>query len=320
MADGTSTVAATGDAGGGTGVGTGTATTDAGSTTATTTAATAAATTAMTDAAASAAATPPWHGDLDEDTIGWLHNKAWFGTDLAKADTRKGFPEMVRSMKGLESIVGRNNIALPKDAADKEGWNNLYAKLGRPADSAGYELKAGEGGDQGIADAFAKIAHEEGLSKAQVHALAPKWNAYAQERNAADKAAAETKFQSTSQGEFNALRQEWGEQSDHKFAAAQRAKEAFGLETEMMDKIERAVGTKAFLTLLSNVGAAVSEDAGPGGGMNHGGSVITKEGANARLKELQKDTAWLDRYQKGGVDEKDEFRKLTNVIANAGWR
>jgi hypothetical protein len=263
----------------------------------------------------------PWYGELSPDDIGWLQNKQYFGADPAKADVRKSFPGFVKAHRSMESLVGdpSSRVVIPKEGASKEDFDAFYSKLGRPADPTGYELKAGEGGDQKVADRFSALAHETGLTKQQVQALAPKWDAFAKETVAAREAAAEQQYQSTAAAEMEGLRTEWAGNYDAKCAAAQRAKVAFGLEPEVMNRIERAIGTKRFVSLLSDVGMSISEDRGAGQGEG-GLSVMTPEAARARLKELGNDKAWVAKYMANDAETVAEKRKIDNILANAAAR
>lgn len=272
--------------------------------------------TAAVESAAATAAASQWYSGLDQDSQGWLQNKQYFGPDLAKGDVGQGVLAMIKAHRGMESIMGKNRVAVPKDAADKEGWDAYYTAGGRPADPKGYELKAGDGGDQKIADRFTEIAHKHGLSKQQVQAMAPEWDAFAKETVAARQAVADQQYTANSQADLDGLKAEWGGQTDAKFAAAQRAKIAYGLAPETMNKIERAIGTKSFITLLSNIGANVSEDGGAGQGEN-GFAATTAVAARAKLNELRADKPWLAKYKAGGSEEVAEFRRLTKIIADA---
>jgi hypothetical protein len=262
------------------------------------------------------AAEAPWHGELTTEDIGWLQNKGWFGTELAKADTRKSFPAMVKANRGLETILGRNRIAAPKDAADTEGWNAFYAAGGRPASWQAYDLKAPEGGDQALTDAIAEMAHTEGLSTRQLNAMATKLSALGNERQAAQQAADDQAFNTNSHHELEGLRTEWGNGADAKFAAGQRAARTFGIDKAVMSKMERAIGTKTFLTVMANMGAAISEDAGAGGSSTHTGA-MTLEMAKARLGELSKDTAWQAKLQAGDADAVALKRQIDETMAAA---
>jgi hypothetical protein len=39
----------------------------------------------------------------------------------------------------------------------------------------------------------------------------------------------------------------------------------------------------------------------------------SQESAKARMAELRKDAAWVDRWSKGGVAEKEEYKKLLQI-------
>lgn len=257
----------------------------------------------------------PWYGsDLTPEDIGWLQTKAWYGLDIAKAKPADGFAAMVKSQRSLETVLGRNRLAVPKDAADTEGWNNVWSALGRPADPAGYELKAPEGGDQALTDSIAAMAFKHGLTKNQVQGMLPELTARANEAKAAAEAAAEQTYINNSSAEFETLRQSWGGQADAKMAAAQRAKVALGLEPAIMDKMERAIGTTQMLTMLSNVGMAFSEDSGAGHG-NQAFSAMTPEAARAKISELSKDSAWQEKYRAGDAEAVALKRQLDQALA-----
>lgn len=266
-------------------------------------------------APAAAAATPAWHSSFTPEDIGWLQNKQYFGADLAKADVGQGVLAMVKAHRGMESIMGRNRVALPKDDGDTEGWNQFYTAAGRPADAKAYGLKAPEGGSQEYMDGFAQIAHGEGLSTRQATNLATKWDAFAKEQMAGAKEAAEHRFTTQSAADMDAIRREWGAQFDPKMAAAQRAGHGFNISKETMGKIERAIGTKAMLDMMANIGAAVSEDSGAGGGSDGGTGHLTPEMASAQLAELKNDKPWLVKYQAGDKEAVALFRRLTEAKA-----
>jgi len=266
-------------------------------------------------AALNAAPPPPWHGALDEESIGWLQTKGWYGTDIGKADVGKGFPEMVKSYRSMESVLGRSRIAVPKDINDKEGWDAYYSAGGRPADWKGYDLKAGEGGDQTHLDTFAEIMHSEGLSTRQAHSLYQKVEERAKAISAARQAESEQAYANTSTADLEGLRKEWAGQADAKFGAAQRAKVASGLDDAVIDKIERAIGTKAMIGMFSVFGEAISEDRGAGGGSQPG--VVTPQQASARLAEMRGDKQWMAEYMAGDAEKVAEFNKMVEIKAKA---
>ncbi len=219
-----------------------------------------------------------WFASFDGETQGWLENKGWTAED--------GLTQMVRAHRSLESMMGRDKVVWPKDAQDKQAWSEIHRRMGVPQSWEDYGLaplgpdgKPDAAADRSYADGMAQVFHKLGIGKETASALATE---HAQIQAALTQADNES-FQRTSAQDFDTLRREWGGEADQRLAAAQRASRAFGLEPQAMGKIERAIGTRAMLTLLSDIGTAISEDRGTGTGGFGAGGWLTPEAANARL-------------------------------------
>jgi len=253
-----------------------------------------------------------WFAGLDGETQGWLENKGW------TADG--GLTQMVRAHRSLESMMGRDKVVWPKDAQDKTAWAEIHRRMGVPSRWEDYGLaplgsdgKPDGAADRSYADGMAQVFLKLGIGKETATALAGE---HAQ-LQAALVAADNESFQRSSAQEFDALRRDWGGEADQRLAAAQRASRAFGLEPAAMGKIERAIGTRAMLTLLSEIGTAISEDRGSGTG-GFGGGWLTPEAANARLVELRGDREWTKRYFAGDKSAIAEYDRLISAVANRG--
>ncbi len=85
-----------------------------------------------------------------------------------------------------------------------------------------------------------------------------------------------------------------------------------------MGKIERAIGTRSMLTLLAEIGTAISEDRGSGAGGFGSGGWLTPEAANARLVELRGDREWTRRYFAGDKSAIAEYDRLISAVASRG--
>jgi hypothetical protein len=264
---------------------------------------------AASDAAASsgnAAATPStsWYGGFDSETRGYLANKGWA--------TDKGPVEVVKAYRSLERMQRAEQVPWPKDANDKDGYDRIFNRLGRPKSWQEYGVKLPAGGNQDYAEHMQQAFHEAGLSTAQVQAISAKSNARVAElRQAADQA-----FRTQSASELNTVRKEWGQDADHNFPAAQRfavAAQSAGLDQAAMEKIERAIGTKAMMGLFAWAGRGLTEDRGPGGGQAFGR--LSPQMAQARLNDLKHDKGWTDRYLAGGATEKAEYDRLIGIVA-----
>ena len=245
-----------------------------------------------------------WYGGFDAETRGYLANKGWAND--------KGPAELVKSYRNLERMQRAEQVPWPKDANDKDGYDRIYARLGRPQSWQEYGVKLPAGGNQDYADTMLQAFHEAGLSSAQVQAISARSNARVAElRQAADQA-----FRTQSAAELDAVRQQWGPEADHNFAAAQRfavAAQSAGLDQAAMEKIERAIGTKAMMGLFAWAGRGLTEDRGPGGGQAFGR--MSPNMAQARLNDLKHDKAWTDRYLAGGAAEKAEYDRLIGIVA-----
>lgn len=254
--------------------------------------------------AASASPGTSWYGGFDAETRGYLANKGWAND--------KGPAELVKSYRNLERMQRAEQVPWPKDANDKDGYDRIFNRLGRPKSWQEYGVKLPAGGNQDYADFMQQAFHEAGLSTAQVQAISAKSNARVAElRERADQA-----FRTQSASELDAVRRQWGQDADHNFAAAQRfavAAQSAGLDQAAMEKIERAIGTKAMMGLFAWAGRGLTEDRGPGGGQAFGR--LSPQMAQARLNDLKHDKGWTDRYLAGGAAEKAEYDRLIGIVA-----
>ncbi|MDQ7246218.1 hypothetical protein [Dongia sedimenti] len=254
-----------------------------------------------------------WFASFDGETQGWLENKGWTAED--------GLTQMVRAHRSLESMMGRDKVVWPKDAQDKQAWAEIHRRMGVPSSWEDYGLaplgpdgKPDTMADRSYADGMAQVFHKLGIGKETAAALATEHATLQAALTAADNEA----FQRSSAQDFDALRREWGGEADTRLAAAQRASRAFGLEPATMGKIERAIGTRAMVSLLSEIGTAISEDRGTGTGGFGAGGWLTPEAANARLVELRGDKDWTRRYFAGDKSAIAEYDRLISAVANRG--
>ncbi|EPJ4491048.1 hypothetical protein PZW90_10145 [Klebsiella pneumoniae] len=70
---------------------------------------------------------------------------------------------------------------LPDDG-DEKGWQDLYAKLGRPEKIEDYGIKPPEGSDGAFLNTALSWMHESGLNKKQAETVINKFNEYAAEQ------------------------------------------------------------------------------------------------------------------------------------------
>ncbi|EIP99335.1 hypothetical protein OpiT1DRAFT_03849 [Opitutaceae bacterium TAV1] len=162
----------------------------------------------------------------------------------------------------LETMLGRDHVAIPTENAPPEEWSTFFAKVGRPEKPEGYEMKRPDGVPDEVwsddrAKAFAEEAHKLGLSKKQAHALV----AWQTAGVTAEIAAAQEKLAS----DTAALKAEWGADYDKNSIMAKHAIAKLAGADALNDS---ALTTHpVFVRIMAKVGAALFEGAGnlPGG-------------------------------------------------------
>ena len=248
----------------------------------------------------SQAAIRSWYAGFDRETQGYLQNKGWTHT--------QGPAELVKAYRNLERLNGVEKLPMPKDENDTEGWSRTYDRLGRPPSWQEYGIEVPVGGNHEYADHMAETFHRAGLSTRQVQMIAAESDRFA----AAAQAENDQAFANRSLSELNDTRREWGVDADRRFAAAQRAGIAFGIERSMMEQIERAIGTRSFLSLMARIGEGLTEDRGAGAGTS---GFMTPEAAQARLNDLKADSGWVKRYLGGDAGARADYDRLISVVA-----
>jgi hypothetical protein len=250
----------------------------------------------------------------DADQAEWLKTLPDDETRaLAKTKGWAAPGDVLKSYTALEKLLGGDKVVLPKGDDDKDGLDRIYKALGRPDAPDGYKLPVPEGQDGAFAGEAAKWFHDAGLSPKQATALAANWNGFAaQAQQAAAKA-----FDVKGAQDMGDLKTEWGDKFESNMEMARRATAQFGLSPAELGGMERAFGTKRFMTVLSKIGVGLAEDTFEGGAGRGNTFKTTPEAARARIEALKGDAAWQERWRKGGADEKAEWNRL-HAAANPG--
>jgi hypothetical protein len=229
--------------------------------------------------------TPPppggetWYGKagIAAEHHEWLGNKQFADPNL-----------LVASHRSLESLVGRQRLAVPSNAEDAEAYNALYKTLGRP-DKPEYALPKDSkiSGDE--LKFFNSVFHEAGLGQGQVEKVLTAYEKRAVELSTA----AETERANAERLQVEALDKEWGSAAEANKDIASRAFRALGIDEATADKIESAIGYQATMKLFHGIGSGMSEAAlkqdgnknQPGGG----GDSLGKAEGELKAKFADKD-------------------------------
>lgn len=194
------------------------------------------------------------HSLADED-VGYIQNKNW-----------KSPADLVNSYKNLEKFHGvpaEQLIKLPKDMNDPVALGDVYTRLGRPESPDKYDYQAPEGVsvDETRMTWAKDVAHKMGLNKQQFKALTDATIAYEGDIMKSW----EAEKTRANEAELVALKQEWGSGFQEREVLGQRAVRAFvdgtqEQKTEVLSKIEDAIGTAKMLKLFANIGMKMGED------------------------------------------------------------
>lgn len=263
---------------------------------------------AASDAAPAPAATSDqWWGKLENQDV-----RTW-----AEA---KGFKDpltAVESAYNLEKLLGFDKagrtLVMPGENATPEEIKAFNAKLGVPETVDGYKLPVPEGVDDSFAKTAAQWFHENGVPAKAAEQIATKWN----ETMAAQQAAADEQFSIQSEQEFKTWQAEQGAAAAQNTELAKRAASQFipaadsAERQAIMEKMERAMGTGAFMKMMASIGSGLSEHKVHTGG--DGGLTPTPAQAQQRINELRSNTEWAKSYVSGDKAKLNEMETLMKL-------
>ena len=229
---------------------------------------------------------------MRQELHGTLAAKGWDKVTAAE------FPNVaLEAYRGLESLIGRNRIAVPKDAGDVEAFNAIYSTLGRPPKADGYKL---EGLDPVYAKALApevkahylQAMYDAGIGEEQALKLFKANESQFLGAEAA-KLEAASKAEAT---QINALALDWGEKLDANKAIAQSAVRALGLDEKALGALETGLGYDGLYKFLHGIGTKFGEHGFVGKG-EPGGFGDSPQHARAEIDRLAHDKEFQVKLQ-----------------------
>lgn len=249
-------------------------------------------------------APPSWYAGFQNPEIrGYVETKGF--------QSPEALAESYRNLEKLRGVPADRLLSLP-DKPDAPEWDAVWARLGRPDKPDGYGLQVPDGQDRGFADRMSTVMHKLGISKAAADGLNAEWNAFIAE----EMQAAERDAQQADAADLATLRGEWGQKYNENVELGRRAGREFGLSEDDFSAVSRALGSRKTLQLFQRIGAKIGEperfDADGGSSPGFG---LTPEGARARLKQLQGDSAWATKYLNGDVAAKQEAERLSRIAS-----
>lgn len=259
----------------------------------------------------------PWYqgqAGVDSEMVGHWTSKGWHTKTPAEVAV-----EATRSWKEAERFVGMPKdeiVRLPKNPSP-EDLAGLYTRLGRPTEAKAYDLSAVKFKDgTPIDDAFANhvrdLAFKHGLPAAAGADLARSLVEFAENADASDHATTSAALLA----EREALKNNWGPNMVQNMQIAQNAVRALGLDPEVVNTLEGAVGYSKVMEMFRNIGARIGEDryiSNDQGGTNRGG-VMTADQAVARKAELKNDPVWVKKFLDNNTEARREMEALDRMI------
>ena len=180
---------------------------------------------------------------------------AKFKTD----DPKESFASALRSYVNLEKMKG-NMVSIPDEKTDPAIAKEFWAKVGVPAEAAGYDppaLPEGYQADQGLVEGFNKVALEAKIPKSAAKKLMD-WYIQQDVQHQQD---LQKGYQEEMSKAMDGLRQKWGAAADHNVALAQQVVADIGVPGLKEALEETGAGNNpAIIEFLAKVGKFLSED------------------------------------------------------------
>ena len=224
-----------------------------------------------------------------------------------KVDWRTEIPEEIRGHKSLETItdvgqlaksfvnaqsmIGADKVAIPGKYATDDDWGVVYDKMGRPAESSGYELEnkiaEGQAENSEMITGFKDIAHKLGLQTKQAQGLL-NWFNETTAQEPIDPNAMIIKQQQT----VDALKKEMGAAFDDNIALGNGILSEFGPDDIVSLKMEDGSlfgDNPDVIRMMSKLGRFLKEKVGEDtlAGTKMSGAP-TNEELNTKLREIRR--------------------------------
>lgn len=258
---------------------------------------------------------------VPSELVEWGKSKGYDDLEKLAKENPTAY-KMATSYRQAEKMLGGDKIILPRDADDADAWNAAYDKLGRPADSAEYDIPLPEGGDAKLSDFMKPLLHKAGVNQQGAQLLAEGFNQFS-----ADVMAEYDRVQGEkASSEKVDLEKEWGSDYKSREEGARRVwsagMKAIGLDGEasgqMLEALQREMGVKNTMKFMNWVNgfAKTTEDSFEGGAPNSrpGGS-LTPGSAQQRKDQMMQDPEIAKKYRSGDHKVRTEINGLNEIIA-----
>lgn len=241
---------------------------------------------------------------LEDLTKGYLSGQRMLGNSV-RIPGKDAAPEDTKAFHDKLEVIG-GVVRIP-ETDDQEGWNALYAKMGRPPTVDEYNYEKPENHPEGmeyseeLQKGFLEMGHKIGLTKQQAHDTL---NWYSN-MNILGFEDSETKKEEAGR----ALKVEWGSDYTRRASAARQLIDKYGNEeiNELFDSTGFGNDPRV-LKMLSNIGMATLEDSVIDAGLTS--ASLTPPEINEKIAELRNHPAYMDQFDPQHKSIVDKVQKL----------
>lgn len=261
-------------------------------------------------------AQPWWSGIQEEPIRAYMQEKNYANPDEA-ARAAWNANKINKITPDLEAFV--QNKATPEQEA------SVYKMLGRPETADAYEFKNPNNVplDPKMVEFGKNFFHKLGLPPARAQAAFDMWNEFAGQYNDQVRTAGDADAAARNATEMTALQTKWGAELETNRLAGHRAVQSLGLPNDLIQNVEKHIGSAAVVELLAAIGKKTGEGgfkgAGTGGTDPNDPSTMSPDAAKARIAALNIDPAFTKRYNdKSDPGHKDALLLMERLYAKAG--
>ncbi len=207
-------------------------------------------------------------------------------------ETHKNLGSLLKSHAHQQALIGADKIPVPGSDASDEQWNEVYTRMGRPAEATEYKLNVempeGQTADEGLLSWFRETSHKAGLNNRQAQAMLNEYQKVTQQQEGQNATSAN---QLREEG-VNSIKQEYGAAFDDKLKIGNAAIAQFDAAdlTQLKLADGRTLGDhpdfiKAFVGVGDFIKGKIGEDSLEGAKTSGG---MTPEVARAKLAEIKR--------------------------------
>ena len=181
-------------------------------------------------------------GEVSDEDFSYISNKGF-----------KTPSDLLKSYRELERVYS-SKVSIPKDG-DKEGFSKLYSKLGMPKDLDGFDIDF-QDEDKELGGQFKQVCLENNILPQSARALYD-WFVKSRE-NAVN--VMNQNWENQSFNEMKEKQQEWGPKAKQNIELMKRGIRLVSDDEDVIENMEKALGTKQMMETFCRLGEAVSED------------------------------------------------------------